>query len=232
MDSPRLFGHGRFSDAEHGATEHRARTLRHDGCGGHDGPQPLELEARLLFGRGCQREDRAQIVCPNCRGSARYRGMHAATGCRAVVSAKGKAPDVGAPGASTFTLNRDQQSKGMEPMNDSQLLSAPTDEIRNDPRGLFWRGHEATPRQQRLASPKKGRITQADVLIAMLRRTREKGGALELPEIMAVGIAQHGARFKEIRERGFVVVNQLERAEDGRILSRYFLRHDPERDAQ
>jgi hypothetical protein len=49
---------------------------------------------------------------------------------------------------------------------------------------------------------------------------------------MAVGIAQHGARFKEIRERGFVVVNQLERAEDGRILSRYFLRHDPERDAQ
>jgi hypothetical protein len=66
----------------------------------------------------------------------------------------------------------------------------------------------------------------------MLRRTREKGGALELPEIMAVGIAQHGARFKEIRERGFVVVNQLERAEDGRILSRYFLRHDPERDAQ
>ena len=232
MDSPRLFGHGRFSDAEHGATEHRARTLRNDGCGGHDGPQPLELEARLLFGRGCQRENRAQIVCPNCRGSARYRGMHAATGCRAVVSAKGKAPDVGAPGASTFTLNRDQQSKGMEPMNDSQLLSAPTDEIRNDPRGLFWRGHAATPRQQRSLSPKQGRKTQADVLIEMLRRARECGRALELPEIMAVGIAQHGARFKEIRERGFVVVNQLERAEDGRVISRYFLRHDVERDKQ
>jgi hypothetical protein len=120
----------------------------------------------------------------------------------------------------------------MEPMNDSQLLSAPTDEIRNDPRGLFWRGHAATPRQQRLLSPKQGRKTQADVLIEMLRRARECGRALELPEIMAVGIAQHGARFKEIRERGFVVVNQLERAEDGRILSRYFLRHDPERDAQ
>jgi hypothetical protein len=66
----------------------------------------------------------------------------------------------------------------------------------------------------------------------MLRRARECGRALELPEIMAVGIAQHGARFKEIRERGFVVVNQLERAEDGRVISRYFLRHDVERDKQ
>jgi hypothetical protein len=64
----------------------------------------------------------------------------------------------------------------------------------------------------------------------MLRTARAQGRALELPEIMAAGIAQHGARFNEIRARGFVVENETRRAEDGRTLSRYFLRHDPDND--
>ncbi|MFZ0866194.1 MAG: hypothetical protein WAU76_10415 [Candidatus Sulfotelmatobacter sp.] len=45
---------------------------------------------------------------------------------------------------------------------------------------------------------------------------------------MAAGIAQHGARFAELRQRGFVIDNELERAADGHVLSRYWLRHDPE----
>jgi hypothetical protein len=53
---------------------------------------------------------------------------------------------------------------------------------------------------------------------------------LELPEIMAVGIAQHGARLNELRHRGYVVKNETRRTEDGRTLSRYWLRFDPERD--
>lgn len=120
----------------------------------------------------------------------------------------------------------------MESRNDSKLLSAPKAELRNPNRGL-WRNHPATPSQAaQLNSSGTGRKTQADVLIGMLRCARAAGRALELPEIMAVGIAQHGARMAEIRERGFEVKNEIERAEDGRILSRYYLRHDPERDAR
>lgn len=64
----------------------------------------------------------------------------------------------------------------------------------------------------------------------MLRDARARGGCVQLPEIMAAGIAQHGARFNEIRSRGFVVENQLDRDGSGIVRSRYWLRHDPERD--
>jgi hypothetical protein len=66
----------------------------------------------------------------------------------------------------------------------------------------------------------------------MLRGARAAGRAVELPEILQAGIAQHGARIKEIRQRGFVVRNQLEHSPDGRMLSRYWLECDPERDGQ
>jgi hypothetical protein len=95
-----------------------------------------------------------------------------------------------------------------------------------------WTEHEATPCQQKL-SPKHGtgiRITQVDLLISMLRQARTEGRALELPEIMRAGIAQHDARLKEIRSRGFEVVNEITRA-DSVVQSRYFLRFDPEQDA-
>jgi hypothetical protein len=96
----------------------------------------------------------------------------------------------------------------------------------------LWRGHPATPHQQSLpfggsAKPRKF-PTQADVLIGMLRAARANREPLQLPEIMKAGIAQHGARFKEIRDRGFQVENEMERTADGLVLSRYWLTFDPE----
>lgn len=98
--------------------------------------------------------------------------------------------------------------------------------------GGRWRDHPATPRQAQLAfrpSRKRTRPTQADLLIAMLRDARANGGAVELPEIMTVGIAQHGARFNELRSRGFVIRNETSQSDDNRTLSRYYLEHDRER---
>jgi hypothetical protein len=101
--------------------------------------------------------------------------------------------------------------------------------------GTLWRDHLGTPRQQSLPFrwPRQSehgtrRVTQADVLLAMLREAHAGGRAVYLPEIMAVGIACHGARFSELRSRGFVIHNETERSGDGRVLSRYWLRYDPE----
>ncbi len=99
----------------------------------------------------------------------------------------------------------------------------------------LWVDHPATPRQQELVFDELSRAmrpTQADVLLGLLRAKRAVGKPLELPEILHVQIAQHSARFVELRRRGFVIDNELERASDGRTLSRYWLRHDPERDGQ
>jgi len=101
--------------------------------------------------------------------------------------------------------------------------------------GGLWRDHLATPGQEQLvfrSSRKSTRRTQADVIVALLREKRASGKPLELPEIMAAGIAQFGARILELRQRGFLIENELERAADGRVLSRYWLRHDPEQDGQ
>ena len=96
--------------------------------------------------------------------------------------------------------------------------------------GGIWWCHGATPRQQKLVpSSHDHRQTQADLLLSMLRDARTEGRALTLPEIMAVGIAQHGARFNELRSRGFVIENELDR-DSGVVRSRYWLRCDPERD--
>ena len=73
------------------------------------------------------------------------------------------------------------------------------------------------------------RPTQTELLIAKLRERRDEGKALDLPEIMRLGIAQHGARLKEIRDRGFPVINELESV-DGVLHSRYWLIFDPELD--
>jgi hypothetical protein len=73
------------------------------------------------------------------------------------------------------------------------------------------------------------RRTQTGLLIDKLRERRDEGKALELPEIMRIRIAQHGARAKEIRNRGFRVINELESV-DGVLHSRYHLLFDPGRD--
>lgn len=92
----------------------------------------------------------------------------------------------------------------------------------------LWANHPSTPTQRN----KHGRKTQRDVLASLLREAQRKGAALELPEIMRSGIAQHGARFAELRKRGFVVENELDRDSRGIVRSRYWLRHDPEQDGQ
>jgi hypothetical protein len=48
---------------------------------------------------------------------------------------------------------------------------------------------------------------------------------------MRLGIAQHGARMKEIRDRGFKIINELESIK-GVLHSRYWLIFDPERDGE
>ena len=75
------------------------------------------------------------------------------------------------------------------------------------------------------------RPTQRDLLIEKLRERRAEGRALDLPEIMRLGIAQHGARMKEIRNRGFQIKNELETV-GGALHSRYWLTFDPERDGE
>ena len=96
----------------------------------------------------------------------------------------------------------------------------------------LWRDHEATPCQRNLVfgGTRVGRQTQADLILSLLRKARDEGRALALPEIMAVRIAQHGVRIRELRDRGFVIDNEQERSSDGRVLSRYWLRRDPELD--
>ena len=95
----------------------------------------------------------------------------------------------------------------------------------------LWRNHPASPHQQSLSdasrSAEVSQLTQADILLAMLRQARSQGCAVELPAIMRAGIAQHGARLHELRERGFVIINQMERY-DGIIRSHYRLAFDPE----
>lgn len=96
----------------------------------------------------------------------------------------------------------------------------------------LWRGHAATPHQRNLPfnanRKRRAQLTQADLLIEMLRAARAKREPLQLPDIMKAGIAQHGARFKEIRDRGFQIENEMERTPDGVVLSRYWLRFDPQ----
>jgi hypothetical protein len=73
------------------------------------------------------------------------------------------------------------------------------------------------------------RPTQTELLIAKLRERRDEGKALELLEIMRLGVAQHGTRLSELRSRGFVIENELRRDSTGRVLSRYRFRFDSER---
>jgi hypothetical protein len=103
----------------------------------------------------------------------------------------------------------------------------------------LWHGHPATPKKQSLCfepetkkpTRKRSGRTQADVLLGLLRAARTASKPLELPTIMQARIAQHGARFSELREQGFEIVNQMERS-DGMVRSWYRLVFDPARDAR
>ena len=94
----------------------------------------------------------------------------------------------------------------------------------------LWRNNPATPHQASLAfGSLRGKATQADVMAQLLRERRACGTALELPDILRAGIAQFTARIFELRQRGFVIENELEHV-NGRVRSRYWLRFDPEED--
>jgi hypothetical protein len=97
----------------------------------------------------------------------------------------------------------------------------------------LWRNHPATPAQQTLTFLSRSRrkqVTQSDVLLQVARQARASRRALELSEIVALGIAQHGARLNEVRSRGFVIENEMELGAEGHVPSRYWLRFDPEGD--
>lgn len=92
----------------------------------------------------------------------------------------------------------------------------------------LWIGHPATPTQRK----KHGKATQCELLAEKLRQARASGAAVELPDILRLGIAQHRARLAELRERGFLIRNEMERSSNGIVLSRYWLTFDPEQDRQ
>ena len=97
----------------------------------------------------------------------------------------------------------------------------------------LWWDNPATLRSQQLAFGKRRRrktVTQADVLLQLLRAARAENRALQLPDIMRAGIAQFTARIFELRDRGFVIENEMEKDSEGRVLARYWLGFDPERD--
>jgi hypothetical protein len=85
--------------------------------------------------------------------------------------------------------------------------------------GLLWRNYR-----------RQGKSTQADDLLSMLRTARANGEGLPLFHIMGAGIAQHGARFNELRSRGFVIHNELHRESSGIVRSKYWLKYDPEKE--
>jgi hypothetical protein len=118
----------------------------------------------------------------------------------------------------------------------------------------LWYDHPATPYQRRLFDPdpvpdpdpasvpspdsfppkkppkREGKITQADLLAAELRKARANRTVLTLPDIMLrLHIAQHGARLNELRRRGYRIQNHMERV-DGETHSSYELMFDPEND--
>lgn len=102
----------------------------------------------------------------------------------------------------------------------------------------LWRNHPATETQltfvfQASPPPPSGRTTQTDVLIGLLRARRADGLTLELPDILAAGIAQHSARLLELRARGFIIENSMRRSPTGHVVySGYRLLFDPQRDGQ
>ena len=85
--------------------------------------------------------------------------------------------------------------------------------------GTLWRNHG------------RAGLTQAERLLRLLREARREDRSVLLPEIMALGIAQHGARILELRGHGFVIDNELCRSANGVTVSRYWLRFDPEQES-
>ena len=74
-------------------------------------------------------------------------------------------------------------------------------------------------------SPSPRLKTQRARLLAILVEAR--GGWVSLPEILALGIAQFGARILEMRRTGFDIENRTERDDAGVVHSWYRLINSP-----
>jgi hypothetical protein len=99
------------------------------------------------------------------------------------------------------------------------------------PERRLWTNHGAvTPEQLGLFAEGDRKASQADRLLAELRQARANHAALPLPDIMRLGIAQHGARLRELRLRGYKIENHMERTAEGEVRSEYRLTFDPETD--
>lgn len=75
------------------------------------------------------------------------------------------------------------------------------------PERALWPGCATTPAQQQAS----GRLSKADMMLAMLRAARARGAALSLAEIVRAGVAQHSARILELRQRGHKIRNHMVR---------------------
>ncbi|HEY6387280.1 MAG TPA: helix-turn-helix domain-containing protein [Candidatus Acidoferrum sp.] len=69
------------------------------------------------------------------------------------------------------------------------------------------------------------RQTQRDRLLALLHSRENEW--VPLPEILALGIAQFGARILELRRAGFDIANKIERDESSVVHSWYRLLASP-----
>lgn len=66
--------------------------------------------------------------------------------------------------------------------------------------------------------------TRTDRLLALL--LSRKGGRVSLPEVQSAAGAQHGARLRELKDRGYMIENSMERV-NGDVHSWYTLRAGP-----
>jgi hypothetical protein len=77
----------------------------------------------------------------------------------------------------------------------------------------------------RQISSSRRRRTRIEATIALL--LANKGKRVSLPEVQRVAGAQHGPRLKEIRARGYIIDNVMDRTADGEVHSWYILRAEP-----
>jgi hypothetical protein len=74
------------------------------------------------------------------------------------------------------------------------------------------------------------RRSQMNLVLAMLRQAREDARTVNIYEFMDAHVATYCARIRDLRLRGFVILNVLAYCGDGAPRSSYRLIHDPEVD--
>jgi hypothetical protein len=79
---------------------------------------------------------------------------------------------------------------------------------------------------------KSSRISQAELIVKMLRKARTEDRAVGVSELMMAGVAHFTTRIMELRQRGFGIENEMWRNFDGRVCSQYWLTRDPEQDSE